>query len=113
MRAREPLSMCVWVGEIWTVTFVSLYVFLNVFVVVYVGGTLSSSSGGGSTPAVINATIHRLGQFLALWTLSFSPSHSLCRSLPVPLSLSLPPSLHLSLFQFGDLPIWIWTKPRI
>ena len=47
MRAREPLSMCVWVGEIWTVTFVSLYVFLNVFVVVYVGGTLSSSSGGG------------------------------------------------------------------
>ena len=90
MRAREPLSMCVWVGEIWTVTFVSLYVFLNVFVVVYVGGTLSSSSGGGSTPAVINATIHRLGQFLALWTLS--SSLSLCHSVSLTHAHSLSPS---------------------
>jgi len=53
---------------------------------------------------VINAGIHRLGQlFLALWTLS---------SASLSLSLSHSPDI-FSFFQFGDLPIWISTKPHI
>ena len=94
--------------------------FVSLFWMCCVGWTLGKGMKGGrgrgsSSPAVINASIHRLGQFfLALWTLSFSSLslfHALTHLTFLARTHSLP--LHLGLFQFGDLPIWIWTKPHI
>ena len=81
-------------------------------VIVWVG-RWGSGWGGGLTPAVINAGIHRLGQlFLALWTLSSASLYlSLSHTHTHTRKLSLSLSLHL-FFSFFSLVTCLFGFPQ-